>query len=1100
MSHISGRRRQQPQAKIARAAMRRWSGLQFRLAAAGLVLGLASTQAHAAPYNWATATDGTYFNPANWTPAGPPGGFDDATLSVTGTPYTVDLRGSASLNSLTISALDATLQIAGDNVHGNATLGLGAASSNSGTINFTSIPDTRDTFLTGGGTLTNNASGTIQTLAGGGGSRYIRLALVNNGTFNVGQFTRVDAGNTITNNSGFNLAAGTTALFTGGSVLQQNAGTLNVDPTSLLRLQGANFQLNGGSIVGVVDVVSGNISFTGGTGEVVSRGSSTLTSNILTGQTLTVTGDNSFGASTLSLSGNSSNAGLLRFTSSPDVRDTFLSGPGNLTNLLGGTVSIEPGTGGNRYIRTGVTNQGLLDIKTATRFDIGNAVVNQGNLVVEAGQTATFISGATLSQTAGTINVDPTGLLLMQGTAFSLGGGNIVGRVTVVNGSLTLTGGTGELEARGSSSLDSNILAGQTVSVIGDNSAGAANLTLTNDSTNAGLLRFTSNPDVRVTFLTGVAGRTLTNLAAGTITTLPGTGGQRYIRINVANAGAFNANGDTRFDQASTTFTNTGSYTVGAGGFALFNGGGQNFSQNGGTLTTGGGFQFNNGTFELNGGNIVGEAVIIGSAIKTTGGVGTLSLRGSNSLLGDISSGSVVSVRGDNVQGQSILTLVADSTNHGTLNFTSDPDNRLTFLNGAGKLINALDGTVNFQPGAGGDRYVRTSVDNVGAYNVNTLSRSDQASTVFTNTGAYTIGAGGFAIYNGGGQTFRQNAGTLTTGGGFEFSNGTFELNGGNIAGEAVVISSNLKFTGGTGAVSARGGSSLLTNVQTGQTLTVSGDNVRGGAALALPGDVTNAGKIAFTSNPDSRVTFLNGPGNLTNLAGGLVSFEAGSGGNRYLRTSVDNQGDFVVAGNVIGDQGGTTFTTSGQFSITPGAAATLQSFNQTGGVTQVDGTLNLFNPGPITVAGGKFSGTGNVSKAVTVTGGRLDAGDGSVGELTINGNVDVIGGGMHAHLGTPGAPGNPGESNVLHILGNLALGGGSILDLTGGNGVGFYTIATYTGTLTGLFNSITAGYSVDYSVNHEIRVSGQAVPEPASMVVMLGLGGLLISRRRRQA
>ena len=58
-----------------------------------------------------------------------------------------------------------------------------------------------------------------------------------------------------------------------------------------------------------------------------------------------------------------------------------------------------------------------------------------------------------------------------------------------------------------------------------------------------------------------------------------------------------------------------------------------------------------------------------------------------------------------------------------------------------------------------------------------------------------------------------------------------------------------------------------------------------------------------------------------------------------------------------------------------------------------------------------------------------------------------------------------------------MNLSGTTALDLSGGTNGGFYTIATYTGSLTGTFSSVTPGYTVDYSHAGQIRVDASFVP-----------------------
>jgi hypothetical protein len=60
--------------------------------AAGVILAVAASPGRAAPFSWTAAATGFYDVGGNWTPAGPPGAGDDATIAATGAAYTVTLR------------------------------------------------------------------------------------------------------------------------------------------------------------------------------------------------------------------------------------------------------------------------------------------------------------------------------------------------------------------------------------------------------------------------------------------------------------------------------------------------------------------------------------------------------------------------------------------------------------------------------------------------------------------------------------------------------------------------------------------------------------------------------------------------------------------------------------------------------------------------------------------------------------------------------------------------------------------------------------------------------------------------------------------------
>ena len=112
--------------------------------------------------------------------------------------------------------------------------------------------------------------------------------------------------------------------------------------------------------------------------------------------------------------------------------------------------------------------------------------------------------------------------------------------------------------------------------------------------------------------------------------------------------------------------------------------------------------------------------------------------------------------------------------------------------------------------------------------------------------------------------------------------------------------------------------------------------------------------------------------------------------------------------------------------------------------------------------AGQTLKGFGTVNigsgKTVSLAGGGTFAPGGSIGTLSVTGNLDLTGGTAAIELGTPGAShAAAGTSDSSAVTGNLTLGGTlNLIDNAGANGqgsagVGSYKIFTYTGTESGL-------------------------------------------------
>ncbi len=218
--------------------------------------------------------------------------------------------------------------------------------------------------------------------------------------------------------------------------------------------------------------------------------------------------------------------------------------------------------------------------------------------------------------------------------------------------------------------------------------------------------------------------------------------------------------------------------------------------------------------------------------------------------------------------------------------------------------------------------------------------------------------------------------------------------------------------------------------------------------------------------------------------------------------------------------QDGRNLTTPGDFSnagiVHVGANSTFtvgsggaNSYTQTAGTTQVDGTLHA---SMTSILGGTLSGTGTVMGNVSNTGGTVMPGTpGVAGVLTITGNyTDPPSSHLFIQIGGP---------DSLHGLAQLDVDGtaslSGMLDVSLINGFmptngELFTILT-SGGLSGSFtdNTIVDGnvtflveYSPQGSPNAVVldAIVSQNVPEPAS-VVLLGAGavGLLAYGRHRR-
>ncbi|MGC4013861.1 MAG: autotransporter-associated beta strand repeat-containing protein [Luteolibacter sp.] len=189
------------------------------------------------------------------------------------------------------------------------------------------------------------------------------------------------------------------------------------------------------------------------------------------------------------------------------------------------------------------------------------------------------------------------------------------------------------------------------------------------------------------------------------------------------------------------------------------------------------------------------------------------------------------------------------------------------------------------------------------------------------------------------------------------------------------------------------------------------------------------------------------------------------NGNHTFNVANGTNAADLTVSAPISGHFGGEKITKSGT-----GTLVLSGSNTYTGGTTVSAGTLLLLNTagsgagtGATTVAvGATLGGTGSASGAVTVNG-TLAPGNGGIGTLA-TGSLTLAAGSTAAfEIGTTTSVGDG-----VQVNGDVTLGGGNLnlTDLAPGIATSKITLITYTGTLTGTFNGLTEGTTVNIGAN----------------------------------
>ena len=414
--------------------------------------------------------------------------------------------------------------------------------------------------------------------------------------------------------------------------------------------------------------------------------------------------------------------------------------------------------------------------------------------------------------------------------------------------------------------------------------------------------------------------------------------------------------------------------------------------------------------------------------------------------------------------------------------------------NGSYTLTNV--GTITASLGSGGNRIITGNV---------------------TNSGSIVVGAGTWLSTTGSGNTFNQNAGTINATGTFTVTGGLLNFNGGTAVGDVGVYNGLLSVASTVtqaSTVGAFGASSVLVNnLSPSVTVWVEGRSSFGDAILNLPSSASNAGTILLeSSNNTYQSNIATGSSTLTNL--GTIHSSLGSGGNRIISGTLNNQGTIAVDSNDYLEITGTFYAAGGTITgpgylyntalyvtASPTAQATIP-LEGTGDVLETDNLPNT----TLWVAGNSYI---NQNATLTVAAGLTN--DGTIllesqnnsysdtlstgsGTFTndSDGTIQVVNnsGGPRTITGTLVNQGliNVDTASYLTITGNYYAAGGSITGPGYLNNTNVFVTASPASPTTILLEGTGDTLETDNLPNTTLWVQGNSFVGVATLTVATGL------------
>jgi hypothetical protein len=646
----------------------------------------------------------------------------------------------------------------GDPVAGQHVTVMGSPSGSSATAtipNDITLAGTLDISSEGGGysgslvqaaTTTFTNDGLLRVLAGAGGPRALKGAIVNDGTLEVNAATVFRDG-PVVNNGTWTIGATGAMNMLNGEDFDQMAGTFTADGT--FTHVGGTDSFLGGSVVGQPVLRHTTLDFdTGGflaAADIRLEGSSHLTSDVPAATTLRLLGASGGSTQTLTVDIASVFAGTTEIAS---VDGGYAS---NLVSTAGNSITNDgilrslPGSGGPRSIKGTFTNNGTVEIDTGTTLRDG-PVVNNGSWTVSSGAAMDMLNGEDFDQVAGTFAVDGS-FTHVSGTVSFLGGtltGQPVLRHTTLDFAPATFVAPASLRLEGSSSLVSDVPAATTLQLFGASGGSTQTLTIPGSVTLAGTTELTAANGGYASNLTITSGMLATN--TGTLRCSTGSGGGRNISGDLLNQGALEI--DTNTIYSSGTLTNQGGIVIATGQtFSLD--GGSTFVQEAGGMGVKGSFVHTGGSDRFIAGKVKGQLLLRHSTLEFDSAFSTpisLRMEGNNSFSGAIRAGQELDLVGAPGGSTQTFTATGGLLSAGTLRMSSSSGGFTTNLVVNGGIFQN-QGLVEVLLGAGGNRKITADVENSGSIDLQGASLTLQGAT--SNLAGGTISGVGTLLPSG---------------------------------------------------------------------------------------------------------------------------------------------------------------------------------------------------------------------------------------------------------------------------------------------------------------------------------------------------------------